>query len=514
MRSAAKLRDCSSRWFRKWGVSQIMRVLLVSSEVYPLIKTGGLADVAGTLPPALRRHDVDVRVILPAYPAALEVLSAAGQGRLGEISLGDVLGYGETRLLEGTLPGSDCPVWLIDNPGLYQRPGGPYVGIDGGDHPDNHRRFALLSKVAAMVGCGAVPGWRPEIVHCNDWQTGLVPAYLHLSGLAGRQAELPKTVFTIHNLHFGGFSDPSVMAELGLPTSFFSINGLEFYGRFSMLKAGLFYADRVTTVSPTYAWEITTPEGGRGFDGLLAGRAHAGHLAGILNGVDYEQWDSRTDPALVAPYDAASVAKGKAANKAAVQAEFGLDARPDALLLGLVSRFTDQKGVDLVLDAARFMVDSGAQLVLLGSGDLGLEQALAALPHGFPGQIAVRIGYDEALSHRIQAASDVFLVPSRFEPCGLTQMYALRYGALPLVRRTGGLADTVSEIGEGRGTGFLFDAPTVEGLLGAFYHALGVYRRPDDWAAARQRAMAQDFGWDRAALQYLDLFRSLMASGA
>lgn len=483
-----------------------MRVLLVSSEVYPLIKTGGLADVAGALPPALKALGGDVRVLLPAYPAALKAMEAAGP--LTVTDIGDPLGYGPARLLGGILPGTDCPVWLLDHPGLYQRPGGPYTGPDGRDHPDNHRRFALLSKVAALLARGETAvDWRADVVHCNDWQTGLVPAYLRLAEQRGGAG--PGSVFTIHNLHFGGIFDPALLGEVGLPSPFYGINGVEFYGALSMLKAGLFYADRITTVSPTYAWEITTPEGGRGFDGLLAGRAHAGQLTGILNGVDYAQWNALTDPALAHPYDAATVEAGKAANKAALQAEVGLEARPGAMLLGLVSRFTDQKGVDLVLQAARHMVDSGAQLVILGSGDAGLEQALAALPHGFPGQVSVRIGYDEDLSHRIQAASDVFLVPSRFEPCGLTQMYALRYGALPLVRRTGGLADTVSEIGDGRGTGFLFESPSPEGLLGAFYHALGVYRRPQDWAAARQRAMAQDFGWDRAARQYIDVYRDL-----
>lgn len=485
-----------------------MRVLLVSSEVYPLIKTGGLADVAGALPPALAALGCDARVLLPAYPAALKAMEAAGP--LTATEIGDPLGYGPARLLEGILPGTPCPVWLLDHPGLYQRPGGPYVGPDGHDHPDNHRRFALLAKVAALLARGDIgPGWRADVVHCNDWQTGLVPAYLRLAEQQGGAAQGPGTVFTIHNLHFGGVFDPAVLGEIGLPSPFYGINGIEFYGRLSMLKAGLFYSDRITTVSPTYAWEITTPEGGRGFEGLLAGRAHAGHLTGILNGVDYAQWNAATDPALPHHYDAATVGAGKAANKAALQAEVGLDARPEALLLGLVSRFTDQKGVDLVLHAARHMVDSGAQLVILGSGDAGLEQALTALPHGFPGQVSVRIGYDEDLSHRIQAASDVFLVPSRFEPCGLTQMYALRYGALPLVRRTGGLADTVSELGDDRGTGFLFDSPTVEGLLGAFYHALGVYRRPQEWAAARRRAMAQDFGWERAARRYFDLYQGL-----
>lgn len=491
-----------------------MRVLTVSSEVYPLIKTGGLADVAGALPPALARRGVDARLIMPGYPQALDGVVDRGAVR----DLGDVLGFGTTRLVEARMPDSGIPVWLIDCPALYDRAGGPYQRPDGAEHPDNFKRFALLARVAALLATGqAVEGYAADIVHANDWQAGLVPAYLRLlpRPLAAKVHE-PRTVFTIHNLHFQGVFGPEILPMVGLPVESFRIDGLEFNGLVSYLKAGLFYSDRLTTVSPTYAWEITTPEGGRGLHGLLEGRARAGHLAGIVNGVDYDLWDPSVDTLIPQRYGREDVAEGKAANKQALQRDMGLVEDLGAPLLAMVSRFSDQKGVDLVVDAARYMLDAGAQIVLQGSGEWWLEQAVNSLRDAHPGRVAAYIGYDEPLAHRIQAGADIFLVPSRFEPCGLTQLYALRYGALPLVRRTGGLADTVrdlgSDAGHGTGTGFLFDTPSTEGLLSAFYRALEVYRRPDDWHHARQCAMAEDFGWDRAAESYLALYEDLLRS--
>ncbi|MGC2853861.1 glycogen synthase GlgA [Novispirillum sp. DQ9] len=480
-----------------------MRVLVVASEAYPLIKTGGLADVAGALPAALRRRGVDARILVPAYPGVMA--KAADVGAVH--ALGDVLGLGPSRLVEARMPDSGVPVWLLDCPSLYDRPGGPYQRPDGAEHADNFARFALLSRVAALIGAGeAMAGWAADIVHASDWQTGLVPAYLKLSGRS-----VPRTVFTIHNLHFAGLFGRDILDIVHLPQHAFSIHGLEFNGLVSTLKAGLYYSDRLTTVSPTYAWEITTPEGGRGLDGLLSGRARAGHFTGILNGVDYDLWDPRHDGDLAMPYGPDTVAEGKAACKAALQREMGLDVRPEAPMLGLVSRFSDQKGIDLVAAAAHHMVDAGAQITVLGSGDWALEQQFLQLARRYPGHIAVETAYDEPLAHRIQAASDIFLVPSRFEPCGLTQLYALRYGALPLVRRTGGLADTVRDMSdEWSGTGFLFDSPTAEGLLSAFYRALGFYHRPEALHYARQRAMAQDFGWHRAADAYVDLYEQTL----
>jgi len=485
-----------------------MRVLLVSSEVYPLIKTGGLADVAGALPQALVHCGVDARILLPAYRSV--VAKAVDHGP--SLWLGNVLGFGDTYLIPARMPDSGVPVWFVDNPALYDRDGGPYQRPDGWDHDDNFRRFALLSKVAAMIGSGEViHGWAADVIHANDWQTGLVPAYVRLTTSGHR----PRTVFTIHNLHFQGLFGRDILPEIGLPPESFSIFGLEFNGMVSFLKAGLYYADRLTTVSPTYAWEITTPEGGRGLDGLLAGRARAGHLRGILNGVDYQLWDPSCDHLIPASYDSTSFVQGKAQNKAVLQQRLGLDPRPDAPLLGLVSRFSDQKGVDLVASAIPAMVAAGAQVVLVGSGDAALERTVTSLPHRFPGSVGVDIGYNEPLAHLVQASSDLFLVPSRFEPCGLTQLYALRYGALPLVRRTGGLADTVHDIPNAdahHGTGFVFESPTVEGLQGAFFRALSVYNHPDAWQAAQRRAMEQDFGWQRAAEAYMSLFDDALAA--
>lgn len=485
-----------------------MRVLLVSSEAYPLIKTGGLADVAGAIPPALIGRGIDARLVMPAYPQALTRAVGRGPGH----ALGNVLGLGETRLIDARMPDSGTPLWLVDNPALFDRDGGPYQRPDGSEHEDNFKRFALLSKVAAMIGSGdAVDGWQADVIHCNDWQTGLVPAYLALTSHTHR----PKTVFTIHNLHFQGIFGPEILSMIGLPEHSFNMHGLEFMGKVSYLKAGLYYANYLTTVSPTYAWEITTPEGGRGLDGLLSARARAGQLRGILNGVDYDLWSPDQDPLIRVPYDSTTVVQGKAANKAGLQHALGLQERPRAPLLGLVSRFSDQKGVDLVMQAAATLVSEGAQLVLVGTGDPALQNAARALPHHFEGQVATIVGYDEPLAHRVQAASDIFLVPSRFEPCGLTQLYALRYGTLPLVRRTGGLADTVRQIRSADstdGTGFLFDEPTSDGIIGAFHQALDLYHNPDAWLAAQQRGMAEDFSWTRAAEAYLSLFQEALSS--
>lgn len=486
-----------------------MRVLTVSSEVYPLVKTGGLADVAGALPAALAAGGADSRIVMPGYPQALD--GAADRGRV--IDLGDPLGFGRARLVEARMPDTGVPLWLVDCPPLYERAGGPYQRPDGTEHDDNFKRFALLSRVAALLATGqAAEGYVADIVHANDWQSGLTPAYLRLlpRPLAAMVHE-PKTVFTIHNLHFQGLFGSEILGLVGLPWESFRIDGLEFNGYVSYLKAGLYYSDRLTTVSPTYAWEITTPEGGRGLHGLLQGRARAGHLEGIVNGVDYALWDPSVDSLIARRYGPDDVAEGKAANKAALQADMGLHADSAAPLVGMVSRFSDQKGVDLVVEAARYMVDAGAQLVIVGSGEWWLEQAVAGLAQAFPGRVAARIGYDEPLAHRVQAGCDLFLVPSRFEPCGLTQLYALRYGTLPLVRRTGGLADTVRDLSdEANGTGVLFDSATTEGLLSAFYRALEVYRRQEACHAARQRAMRQDFGWDRAAASYLALYTDLL----
>jgi starch synthase len=476
-----------------------MRILFVASEAYPLIKTGGLADVAGALPAALAALGMDVRILLPAYPAALDGAPAKGPS----LSLGDLLGAGEVRLIPARMPDSGVALWLVDCPALFHRRGNPYVDIDGNDWPDNHLRFAVLARAAARIGeIGERLGWAPDVIHGNDWQCGLIPAYLAFSG--GRR---PATVMAIHNLQYRGLFDPKVGEAIGLPPQAYAMEGAEFYGQLSYLKAGLFYADRLTTVSPTYAREIQRPEFGWGLQGLLAKRAH--DLVGILNGVDRRLWNPAADPHLARPYSAQSL-RDKAVNKAALQAELGLAPWPEAPLFGIVSRFTEQKGLDLVLAALPALFEMGGQLAVLGSGERHLEDLFRQAAQAQPQRVALRLAYDEGLAHRIEAGADMLLVPSRFEPCGLTQMYALAYGTAPVVRRTGGLADTVQDAGEpGGGTGFMFDQPTPLDLIDAMGRGVGLYRQPQAWRAVQLRGMAQDFSWERAAVAHRDLYRDL-----
>ena len=476
-----------------------MNLLFVSSEAYPLVKTGGLADVAGALPAALTRAGIDVRLLLPAYPEALDAIKRKDK----RLDLGDPLGTGPTTLIPARMPDSGVPLWLIDCPDLYGRDGGPYLDSDGVDWPDNHLRFALLARVAAMIAIGGgLIGWRPDVVHANDWQAGLIPAYLN-QWLAQR----PATVFTIHNLHYQGLFEAEVLPRIGLGAESFAIDGVEYHGLVSFMKAGLQYADRITTVSPTYAREIQSEAFGGGLHGVLRDRAE--DLTGILNGADYDIWNPATDPALPAHYSARDFT-GKEACKAALQAEVGLEVDPRAPLIGMVSRFSEQKGLDLMLDVIEGLQPEGAQLIVVGTGDPVLERAFAQAAQVRPGRVAAHIGYSEDLAHRVQAGCDILAVPSRFEPCGLTQIYALRYGTLPLVRRTGGLADTVIDVSDPkRGTGFLFEQPTADAVLAALRRAMDLYRRQKDWNAVRRRAMNQDYGWDKAAVRYLELYESL-----
>ena len=478
-----------------------MRVLHVASELYPLVKTGGLGDVLAALPPALHARGIDARLLLPGFPAIRGGI--AGLQPVAEI--GPAFGASFASVLCGRVPGSGVPAYVIDAPGLYDRPGNPYLGPDGRDWPDNFRRFALLGWAAAQAAEGLLGDWRPEIVHGHDWHAGLAAAYL---AAAGRRAA---SVVTVHNLAFQGLFPPAVLPELRLPPHFFAIDGIEFYGQVSFMKAGLFFADRITTVSPTYAEEIRRPEHGAGLDGLL--RARGAALRGILNGVDYAIWNPAADPNLPRPYDRDDPS-GKALAKAALQAELGLAPRPEAPLFGAVTRLTQQKGFDLVLAALPEIAALGGQLALLGSGDADLEDGFRDLARRLPQEVGVRIGYDEALAHRIVGGADSILVPSRFEPCGLTQMYALRYGSPPLVRRTGGLADTVVDANErtlrdGIATGFVFETPDAPSFLAAARRAMALYAAPDAWAALGRQAMAQRFGWDEAAARYAALYREL-----
>jgi starch synthase len=478
-----------------------LKVLAVSPECYPLIKTGGLADVVGALPGALAPLDCDMRVLLPLYPAVTENV-----GKCRAVHAYDDLFGGQAMVIASETRGLN--VFLLEAPHLYDRPGNPYLGPDGEEWPDNHLRFAALSKVAADFGLGRVAEWRPDIVHAHDWQAGLAPAFLALSG-----EERPKTVTTIHNLAFQGLFPAKHLSEIGLPDQAFTPDGVEYFGRIGFLKAGLVYSDAVTTVSPTYANEIRTPALGMGLDGLLNARDG---VTGILNGIDLDVWNPAEDEAIEKPYSARSLKK-KARNKAALQQRFGLEERADAPLPCVISRLTDQKGIDLVLETLPDFIEMGGQLALLGSGDAALEKLAMDAATDNPGRVGTVIGYDEVLSHRIQAGADMILIPSRFEPCGLTQLIGLRYGTLPLVARTGGLADTVIDANEaavqaGVATGFQFAPITAEAMRFALERAVRLYRQPDAWKTMQKRAMAQDVGWQVSAGQYMALYKRLCGS--
>jgi starch synthase len=483
---------------------QTMRILFVSSEVFPLIKTGGLADVAGALPLALAKLKADVRLLMPGYPQALE----AATHRKVVADLGNHLGAGPARLIEGRLADSNIPLLLIDCPQLYARTGNPYLGPDGKDWPDNAKRFGLLGLTAArLCADSTLIGWQPDILHGHDWQAGLAPAYLAAWG--GRR---PGTVFTIHNIAYQGIFDPAVLPELELPVSMFSMQGLEYYGSVSFLKAGCWYSDKITTVSPTYAGQIQTPEQGCGMEGLLAGRA--GDLLGILNGTDDTIWNPATDPYLTHQFKPGDM-KGKAKNKAALQRELGLPMQPDRLLMAVISRLNDHKGMDLVIDTLPdLLMHQHCQFVGLGSGDHALEQGFTRLADRHSHHMALHIGYSEPLAHRIMAGADTFLMPSRMEPCGLTQMYALKYGTIPIVGATGGLVDTVADFEESgkteAGRGFVLEETTAPGLDRAVMRALATFKDKVEWNRVASANAKLDFSWKQSAKHYIDLYKSLL----
>lgn len=476
-----------------------LRVLSVASEIYPLVKTGGLADVAGALPAALAREGVSVRTLVPGYPAVLSALNTAEAAH----DWAELFG-GRARLLAGRAAGLD--LFALDAPHLYARPGDPYRGPGGRDWPDNALRFAALGRAAAAIGQGVVAPFRPEIVHAHDWQAGLAPAYLFYG-----ETPRPGTVITVHNLAFQGQFPPDLLPRLGLPPRAYAVDGVEYYGSIGYLKAGVQLADRITTVSPTYAMEIRTPEAGMGLDGLL--RARASVLSGILNGIDTAVWNPATDSNLVATFHAGRP-QARARNKAAVRQRLGLAVDPDAPLFGVVTRLAWQKGMDLLLQALPLLVASGAQLALLGSGERELERGFVAAAAAHAGRVGVRLGYHEALAHLIQGGADAVLVPSRFEPCGLTQLCALRYGALPIVSRLGGLADTVVDANDmalaaGVATGIQFAPVTREALEAAIERAAALWRDQPGWQRMQRNAMATDVGWTRPARRYAALYREL-----
>jgi starch synthase len=486
-------------------------VLHVAAEMYPLLKTGGLADVVGALPPVQTQLGAHARVILPAFPSVV-----AGLTQIEAVAeLGPAFGIDRVRLERGVLEPHGIVVYIVRADAFYNRPGNPYLDASHHQYADSDRRFALLGWAAARVANGADPAWRPHVLHAHDWHAGLAPAYLRAHERETGAARVP-SVMTVHNLAYQGVFPASEFGVLQLPADFFSVDGVEFYGHLSFLKAGLFYADRITTVSPTYAREIQTHAQGAGLDGLLRTRTH--DISGILNGVDKTVWNPATDTSIDTQYSIEKFA-GKAKCKAALQARVGLARDPDALLFGVVSRLTEQKGIDLLLSAIPDIVQRGGQLVVLGTGDPALENGLknAALAH--PESVAVELGFDETLSHAIIAGSDIVMVPSRFEPCGLTQLYALAFGSLPLVHCVGGLADTVVDaslenIADELTTGFVFEKFDRPSLVAAIRRAFALKQRRLEWKAVVRRAMEQDFGWEASALRYIEVYRELTGTRA
>jgi len=477
----------------------LIRVLSVASEVFPLVKTGGLADVAGALPAALGRERVAVRTLIPGYRAVMAAFAKASVVHEYASLFG-----GPARLRAATVRGLD--IFVLDAPHLYDRDGGPYADRRGQDFADNAFRFAALCRAGADIGSGAARDFIPDVVHCHDWQAGLAPAYLHYAG-----GPRPRTVMTVHNMAFQG-QFPVTCDSLGLPWHAWSIDGVEYHGSIGYLKAGLQFSDRITTVSPTYAEEIKTPDGGMGLDGLLRHRAHA--LRGIRNGIDDHAWNPGDDPHLPAAFDAKHrVARG--ASRDALRTHFGI--AQAGLLFGIVSRLTWQKGVDLVLDCIPAMMEGGAHLAVLGTGDASLQRAFVDAARSHRGRVAVHVGYDEGLAHLMQAGSDAMLVPSRFEPCGLTQMCALRYGALPVVSRVGGLADTVVDatdeaVATRTATGVSFLPVTEEGLASAIKRTLALWSDQPRWKRVQARAMTVDVSWKEPAREYAALYREITQS--
>ncbi|KKB10411.1 glycogen synthase GlgA [Devosia chinhatensis] len=475
-----------------------MEVLSVSSEVYPLIKTGGLADVAGALPGALSGTGVSMRTLVPGYPAVMGKMKGGREVARFE----DLFGV-PGRLIAGRAEGLDLIV--LDAPALYDRPGNPYMSPEGWDWPDNWRRFAALSWVASELGLGLVDGYRPQVIHAHDWQAGLVPAYVKY----GPSSTL-KTVMTVHNMAFQGTFGADIFAQLRLPQHAFSVEGVEYYGGVGYLKAGVECADAVTTVSPTYAAEIRTPEFGMGLDGLLNNRSAT--VFGVLNGIDMDAWNPATDPALAQTFTASTI-QSRQANKWAVMEAFGLDVL-DGPLFAVVSRLTWQKGIDLLAANIDLIVNEGGQLAVLGSGDAELENTIRAAAMRHPGRVGLITGYNEPLSHLVQGGADVLMVPSRFEPCGLTQLYALRYGCVPLVSRVGGLNDTVIDSNVAAlqaevSTGVQFAPPDEGALATAIRRTLALYADQKSWKKMQRRGMKSDVSWATSAARYAQLYSSL-----
>jgi starch synthase len=487
-----------------------LRVLSIASEIYPLIKIGELADVTGALPIALKSEGIEVRTVVPGYPSVMNSLGLVE----GVIHLPHFFGA-EARLLRAT--SCELGLFVLDAPHLFSRAGNPYLRADGADWPDNALRFAALARIAADIGLGFVSSFVPDIVHAHDWHAALALAYMHYSN-----RRRPATVMTVHNLAYQGVFPREMLAAIDLPPQSFTVHGVEYYGRIGFLKAGLYFADRITTVSPTYAREILSDEGGMGLGGLL--RERSCDLSGILNGIDTSVWDPATDPHIPGCFYAdvssgfeSEVLKNRAINKAALQRRLGLQLAPDVLMLGVIGRLSSKKGLDLLLENLPTIVREGMQLVVLGSGgDRSLQYRYRAAAQANPERVSVTIGHDEGLAHLIQAGADALVVPSRFEPCGLTQLCALRYGTVPIVSRIGGLEDTVVDVDDlavrgGGQTGFKFGPVTAENLAGVLQRACATFH--DDvaaWRRIQRNGMSIDVSWRNPASRYADLYGGLV----
>ncbi len=477
------------------------RILYISSEAFPLIKTGGLADVAGSLPAALLKQSQDVRLLLPAYKEVLQKTSK--RKVLAETSYYNL----PVKIIKTRLPGTNVIVWLVDCPAVFDRPGGPYTDHRGRPWHDNALRFAILCHAAVDIALNKLKlKWKPNIVHCNDWQSGLVPALLSL------HKKRPATIFTIHNLAYQGLFDQRTFKELHLPDQLWHMGGLEFHGKMSFVKGGLAYADKITAVSPNYAHEILQPEYSYGLNGLLRHRKK--HLSGILNGINEKNWNPGTDIYLSQKYNRRSLNK-KSLNKTALQKKLSLPIDTSIPMLGMVSRLVEQKGLEIILQSLAILMHKPVQIVILGTGETHYEIQLHKWAKLYPKRFKVILGYDETLAHQIEAASDMFLMPSIFEPCGLNQLYSLRYGTLPIVTAVGGLADTVfdankNNITKGCANGFVLKKKSALSLISTIEKAMAFYQNPDKWRQLQINAMSGDFSWQSSATHYIKLYKQTL----
>jgi starch synthase len=490
-------------------MEQGLRVLFVAAEVTPFARTGGLGDVVGALPPVLAAHGLDVRIVLPLYQAVRRH-GVSLTLVVNDLRVPLIFGERTAQVWQGDLPGGgsgkSVSVYFIEQDDYFARSG--LYSDEAGEYDDNPFRFTFFCRAALALAERLE--WFPHVIHCHDWHTGLVPAYVRFPPGLDSRLTSTATLFTIHNLAYQGVFPASTFNQTGLPPRLFQADGVEFYGNVNFMKAGVYYADLLTTVSPAYAEEICTPEFGHGLDGVLRDRRSV--LVGILNGADYDAWNPATDPVLAAHYSFDDLA-GKTRCKLALLRRFGMLEDLELPVFGMVTRFADQKGIDLVAEALERLFELNIGVVILGSGERRYEELFSYLGHRYPDRLGIRLGFNDVLSHQIQAGSDCLLMPSRFEPCGLTQMYAMRYGTIPIVRATGGLRDTVSPFDPAtrQGTGFVFSEATVSAFSRAASAAVEVFSNKEMWRQLQRNAMTQDFSWDRSALRYIELYRRVVA---